>query len=48
MIALEKSSSVVTIENAINQFGKEFKQLKFLDIPIGISDALTNSEAAVA
>jgi hypothetical protein len=48
MVALEKSSSVVTIENAINQFGKEFKQLKFLDIPIGISDALTNSEAAVA
>lgn len=48
LIALDKSSSVVTIEPALNQFGKEIHQLRFLGIPIGINDALTNAESQVS
>lgn len=48
LIALDKSSSVVTIEPALNQFGKEIHQLRFLGIPVGINDALTNAESQVS
>ena len=48
LIALDKSSSVVTIEPALNQFGKTIHQLRFLGIPVGINDALTNAESQVS
>lgn len=48
IIALEKSSSAVTIEPAVNQFGKDIHQMKLFGVPIGITDQITNSEAAVS
>ncbi len=47
IIAQEKSSSAVTIEAATNQFGKNIHQLKFLGIPVGITDQITNAETEV-
>ena len=47
-IALDKSSDVVTIEPAVNQFGKSIHQLKFLDIPVLINDAIVNTETAIS
>jgi hypothetical protein len=46
--AMEKSTSAVTIEEGLNQFGKTIHQLKFLGIPVAINDALTNAEAAIS
>lgn len=48
IIALEKSSSAVTIEPGLNQFGETIHELKFLGIPVGIDDAITNAESLVA
>lgn len=48
VIALEKSSSAVTIEPAINQFGENIFTLRFLGIPVRIVDALTETEAVVS
>lgn len=45
--ALDKSSSVVTIESGLNQFGKDIYTMRFLGIPIRITDALLNTEARV-
>lgn len=45
--ALEKSSSAVTITNAITQFGTNDAMLSFLGIPIRQADALVNTEAVV-
>ena len=45
--ALDKSSNVVTIENALDQFGKDIFTMRFLGIPIRITDALLNTEARV-
>lgn len=45
--ALDKSNSAVTIESAINQFGKDIHQLMFLGIPVKLCDALTVAEAQV-
>lgn len=53
VIALEKSSSAVKIEEAINQFGNVTagsagsSNLKFLGVPIRTTDALLNTEAVV-
>lgn len=46
--AMEKSSSAVTIEPGLDQFGRNIHQLKFLGIPVAINDAITNSEAEVS
>ncbi len=46
--AMEKSTSAVTIEEGLNQFGNTIHQLKFLGIPVGISDALVNTESLVS
>jgi hypothetical protein len=46
--AMEKSTSAVTIEEGLNQFGKNIHQLKFLGIPVAINDAITNAETLVA
>ena len=44
---LNKSSAAVTIEPAINQFGKTIQEMRFLGIPVRLSDALTSAEARV-
>jgi hypothetical protein len=46
--AMEKSTSAVTIEEGLNQFGQNIHQLKFLGIPVAINDAITNAETLVA
>lgn len=46
--AMEKSSSAVSIEEGLNQFGQRIMQLKFLGIPVLINDAITNAESLVA
>lgn len=48
VMALEKSASVVTIENGLNQFGKTIMELRFLGIPVRIMDKIANDEAVVA
>lgn len=48
LIGLEKSSSAVTVEPAINQFGQDIHQIKFLGIPVRINDAITEAEAVVS
>lgn len=52
IIALEKSSSAVKIEDALLQFGGgntvKVKELQFLGIPVRICDALLNTESAVS
>jgi len=45
--ALDKSSNVVTIEAGLDQFGKDIFTMRFLGIPIRITDALLNTEARV-
>ena len=48
LAALEKSSSAVTIEPAINQFGKSIHLLHFLGTPVRIMDTILNTEALVS
>lgn len=45
--ALDKSNSAVTIEPAVNQFGKTIHEMKFLGVPVRIVDRLINTEARV-
>tara|TARA_R110000796_G_scaffold214800_1_gene330736 strand:- start:10758 stop:11774 length:1017 start_codon:yes stop_codon:yes gene_type:complete len=47
VIALDKSSSAVTIEPALNQFGKTIHQMMFLGVPVRLVDRLINTEARV-
>lgn len=46
--AMEKGSSVLSIEPGLNQFGQNIYEMKFLGIPVRICDALTNTEAEVS
>lgn len=46
--ALEKSSSAVTIETAMTQFGTNQSMLSFLGIPIRQCDGILNTEAVVS
>jgi len=48
VMAMEKTSSVLSIEDGLNQFGKDIKTLKFLGIPVRTVDALTEAEAVVS
>lgn len=48
LAALDKSSAAVTIEPAINQFGKSIHQLMFLGTPVRIMDTIVNTEALVS
>lgn len=48
LMAMDRSTGAVTIEPAINQFGKTIHQLMFLGIPVRLVDALTEAEAVVA
>ena len=45
--ALDKSSSAVTIEPALNQFGETIHNMVFLGVPVRLVDVLTNAEAQV-
>lgn len=45
--ALDKSNSAVTIEPALNQFGKTIHQMMFLGVPVRIVDRLVNTETRV-
>jgi len=45
--ALRTSNGAVTIEPAINQFGKNIHQLTYLGVPVRLMDALTIAEAQV-
>jgi hypothetical protein len=45
--ALDKSNSVVTIEPALDQFGKTIHTMTFLGHPVRVTDALTEAEARV-
>jgi len=48
IIALEKSNSALSIESALDQFGREIQMMRFLGIPVRIVDQLTETEAAVS
>jgi hypothetical protein len=45
--ALDKSNSAVTIEPALDQFGKTIFTMSFLGHPVRVTDALTEAEARV-
>ncbi len=45
--ALDKSSSALSVQEGLNQFGDTIFTLRFLGIPVRIVDALTETEAAV-
>jgi hypothetical protein len=47
IVGLEKSSSAVTVENALNQFGQNIQTTRFLGIPVRLVDAIVNTEAEV-
>ena len=47
IMAMDRSTGAVTIEPAINQFGKTIHQLMFLGVPVRIVDVLTEAEAQV-
>jgi hypothetical protein len=46
--ALDKSNGAVTIEPAINQFGKTIFETRFLGIPVEIEDSIVNTETTVS
>lgn len=48
IIALEKSNSALSIESALDQFGREIQQMRFLGIPVRLVDQLTETEAVVS
>lgn len=47
VMALAKSSSAVTIEAALNQFGNTIYEMRFLGIPVRLNDVLTIAETRV-
>lgn len=47
IIGLEKSSSAVTVQEGLNQFGDTILTTRFLGIPVRLVDALTEAEAQV-
>lgn len=46
--AMEKSTTAVTIEEGLNQFGQTIHTTKFLGVPVRPCDALLANESAVA
>ena len=48
LAAMDTSNSVVTIEAAVNQFGSNIMELKFLGIPVRIVDQLLETESVVS
>ena len=48
VVGLEKSSSAVTVQEGLNQFGQTIFETRFLGIPVRLVDALTEAEAVVS
>ena len=48
IIGLEKSSSAVTVQEGLSQFGDTIFTIRFLGIPVRVVDAITNTEAAIS
>jgi len=48
IMAMDRSTGAVTIEPAVNQFGKTIFQLMFLGVPVRIVDALVLDESVVS
>lgn len=46
--ALEKTINTLSIENGLDQFGNDISTLKFLGIPVRLTDALLNTETVVS
>lgn len=46
--ALEKSSQVLTIEDAMSQFGTPRKETQFMGVPLRLVDALGIAETVVS
>ncbi len=47
IMAMDRSTGAVTIEPAINQWGKTIQELRFLGIPVRLVDRIINTEAEV-
>jgi hypothetical protein len=47
VMALNKSQNAVTVEPALNQFGKTIHEMRFLGIPVRLNDVQINTEARV-
>lgn len=45
--ARRESSSAVTVEKGLNQFGKTIHEISYLSIPVRVMDTLVNTEAQV-
>ena len=48
IIAMEKSGSAVTVQPALNQFGKTIHELFVNEVRVELEDQITNAETAVA
>ncbi len=48
VMALKNSTSAVTIEEGLNQFGKTIMETRFLEIPVRLMDVIANDEALVS
>ena len=46
--AMEKSSSALSIQAGLGQFGEEIFTLRFMGVPIRITDALINTESLIS
>lgn len=46
--AMAKTSSVLSIESGLNQFGQTIYTTKFMGIPVRLVDAMTNSETLIS
>ncbi len=46
--AMEKSSSALAIQPGLGQFGEEIFTLRFMGVPIRITDALINTESVIS
>lgn len=47
VLAMEKATNVLNIQDGLNQFGQPYTSMKFLGIPVRCSDALIETETAV-
>jgi len=47
IMAMDRSTGAVTIEPALNQYGKTIHEMRFLGIPVRLVDRITNAEAEV-
>jgi hypothetical protein len=48
VMALARSTSALSIQESLNQYGKTIHEMRFLGIPVRITDAILNTESVVA